>query len=942
MTEVVQVPWVRFAGSGTRGPFPLVDDNGATITYRAKSEIVVTRYSSVGAAEALVEGADYALSQISVSTGGTAATITLDNSQPVLAVGQKLVAERVTPLAQTQQFQVAGGFSSQSTQETVDRLQRQVQDLEAMIRRSLRVHPTAQAPGLFSAPSSLKGKLLGGNPTTGEIEPLTIDTGSNAQIIGEYEFEGDGVEASFELTGVFLSSAVGILAWVGGSVQPTQNYTLTPHDTGTTLTFSAPPADESDILVRAVGYKSSVAGDSIVQASGGSILTLADWVSLLEAATHRATNLIETSDARDAITAAITDGETGEILLSAGEFIVPVSSASNQTIFTLTSPLRIRGRGKRVTTLVFDVTADPTAAATITAFAIQSAGVSFEDMTIKWRFTGGRNPLLVCQLALWNTAAADDFMMRNVRYDGDVNSASSVYKFDVETGDINTTNETLDLTAHDLYAGAPVYVRSTINGITGGTTYYVGAIAGDLVCLYDTRANAKAGGATGKLNLTGTTAFALYKAADVNIVGVNVGTSTGANSSGPAITGGRFEAVDWRNVKWPWLSVGNNVSPSFRGVMDSLWFVDNSFDNIWSVAVTLNAPDGTYKNVHVVSPIIGNFVNALGFDHFLSFSGRNCRNLVLTTPIKRGIGGDILHTEEGAENVQWIGGELIWDDCYSSLLSGAFIVPNDEEDGNSTYFADSNVLIQGVHMKYAGVSATTTKGVEISDGGASTGGAINRRMRVTGCVIEGFHYGVWEDDNTDLTIEVDSNTFRDCTVGARGSRLHAGWRDNVFVDVPTWMQATVGGVAGFQSGVIDYQDTRPLIVSPTGSVAAGCMGFRLDFTRFTAPNQTDTYLDICQRPHSIHDAQVMMEVESASGAHMTGDGGRVSYDGTTFLFQRGTHSRRATGSYVLSQSAPIGLDGTILQMHLFSSLGATLANYRASIEFRGLIRWPNS
>lgn len=149
MTLVVEVPWVRYAGSGTRGPFPVRDDSNVPITYRAKSEIKVTRYSVAGVATVLTEGSDYALSASAVATGESAATVTLDASQAVLAAAagdtpaQKLVIERVTPLTQTQALTVAGGFSSSATQITLDRLTRLIQDLEARVRRTLRIHPFA-------------------------------------------------------------------------------------------------------------------------------------------------------------------------------------------------------------------------------------------------------------------------------------------------------------------------------------------------------------------------------------------------------------------------------------------------------------------------------------------------------------------------------------------------------------------------------------------------------------------------------------------------------------------------------------------------------------------------------------------------------------------------------------------------------------------------------
>jgi len=138
MTLNVETPFARYAGSGTRGPFSVAVAS-VPITYRAKSEIIVTRWSAAGVPTVLTEGTHYTLSAESVATGDSAATVTLDASQDVLASDQRLTIERETPRSQVQSFTQSGGFSSASTEITLDRLTRQVQELSYKVGSSIRL-----------------------------------------------------------------------------------------------------------------------------------------------------------------------------------------------------------------------------------------------------------------------------------------------------------------------------------------------------------------------------------------------------------------------------------------------------------------------------------------------------------------------------------------------------------------------------------------------------------------------------------------------------------------------------------------------------------------------------------------------------------------------------------------------------------------------------------
>lgn len=136
----VETPLVRYAGSGTRGPFSVAVAS-VPITFLNKSEIVVTRWSALGVPTVYVESTHYTLSAESVVTGEAAASVTLAMSVTVLGDGEKLQIERQTPRSQIQQFTQGGGFSSASTERTLDRKTRIIQEIDYKVGRALGLHP---------------------------------------------------------------------------------------------------------------------------------------------------------------------------------------------------------------------------------------------------------------------------------------------------------------------------------------------------------------------------------------------------------------------------------------------------------------------------------------------------------------------------------------------------------------------------------------------------------------------------------------------------------------------------------------------------------------------------------------------------------------------------------------------------------------------------------
>lgn len=140
MSLNVEIPLVRYTGSGTRGPFS-VAVSAVPITYLNKSEIVVTRWSALGVPTVYTESTHYTLNVESVVTGEAAATVTLAMGVDVLGVLEKLSIERQTPRSQIQVFTAGGGFNSTSTERTLDRKTRIIQEIDFRVGRALGLHP---------------------------------------------------------------------------------------------------------------------------------------------------------------------------------------------------------------------------------------------------------------------------------------------------------------------------------------------------------------------------------------------------------------------------------------------------------------------------------------------------------------------------------------------------------------------------------------------------------------------------------------------------------------------------------------------------------------------------------------------------------------------------------------------------------------------------------
>jgi hypothetical protein len=83
-----------------------------------------------------------------------------------------------------------------------------------------------------------------------------------------------------------------------------------------------------------------------------------------------------------------------------------------------------------------------------------------------------------------------------------------VPKRTITTAHVSTSTEVFTYTGHGLTTGDRIRYNNaggtTATGLTSGTTYYANVINADTFYAYDTKAHAVAGGATGKINVSGT------------------------------------------------------------------------------------------------------------------------------------------------------------------------------------------------------------------------------------------------------------------------------------------------------------------------------------------------------------------------------------------------------------------------------------------------------
>lgn len=176
-----------YSGSGSVGPFSLVDLDTQPIQFEANTELVVTRYNTAFTPSVLTQTTDYTLS----GAGGTSAgSLTLVSA---LTAGFLLTVERATPLTQNLDLQYGGNLTLEELEDSLDKLTRITQDLDEglNLRPAFPSYYTGDAY-LFEEPTD--GYLLAWDTSTNMIvgieRPAFILTGAGAPSSSDGE-DGD-------------------------------------------------------------------------------------------------------------------------------------------------------------------------------------------------------------------------------------------------------------------------------------------------------------------------------------------------------------------------------------------------------------------------------------------------------------------------------------------------------------------------------------------------------------------------------------------------------------------------------------------------------------------------------------------------------------------------------------------------------------------------------
>lgn len=178
MALAEETPRILHAGNGTRGPFPL-SVSGTPITYADSSHIVVTRYDADGVGTLQTEGLHYTLSADSVlpDVGElvqtvTAASFTFESGEDVLASGEYVLAERVSPTSQDLVLPPSGGFPSAAGERTFDVVLRLIQELQNKLERVITLNPLDPDGAIALASAEARANTVIGFDEDGNYEAL--------------------------------------------------------------------------------------------------------------------------------------------------------------------------------------------------------------------------------------------------------------------------------------------------------------------------------------------------------------------------------------------------------------------------------------------------------------------------------------------------------------------------------------------------------------------------------------------------------------------------------------------------------------------------------------------------------------------------------------------------------------------------------------------------
>lgn len=237
MTITAQGVRAVYEGSGSTGPFPLQNADAQAILFADDSEIVVTRYSTLGVPTVLTINTHYTLTGEGQPTAGAVTLLS------ALAIGETLVIQRVTPRTQLIDLIAGGKLSMAILEGALDKLIRIDQEDAEAGDRAVRL-PITWDDDTFDFPVPSEGAYIGWNNDADGLENKTAPTVFRS---GSGVPDNDvGINGDF-----YLNTA-------NGDLYGPKAFS----DWGDPLSLVGPPGDEGD------QGPTGAAGTSILNGSG--------------------------------------------------------------------------------------------------------------------------------------------------------------------------------------------------------------------------------------------------------------------------------------------------------------------------------------------------------------------------------------------------------------------------------------------------------------------------------------------------------------------------------------------------------------------------------------------------------------------------------------------------------------------------------------------------
>lgn len=157
MTVATTTNKAFFNGSGSTGPFTF------TFKFWDNSEIYVAK-TVAGVSTVLTETTHYTLIGAGTETGGSVTLVT------ALAVGEQLTIIRTLALVQQTDIPNNGPFYAQTIEDSLDKLEMQIQQVSEASSRALQISPYSNSTGGLVLPNTGTENTLIGFDANGDIE----------------------------------------------------------------------------------------------------------------------------------------------------------------------------------------------------------------------------------------------------------------------------------------------------------------------------------------------------------------------------------------------------------------------------------------------------------------------------------------------------------------------------------------------------------------------------------------------------------------------------------------------------------------------------------------------------------------------------------------------------------------------------------------------------